>query len=495
MRRTNTFELRAFSQRERCLLLELLDASAACYNEVNYERRQAFFDVRENAEQRVPVSELRTAVEGATTQEKYRQRYKQVLSSSTPQQLVQKNWSTWKSFFKLLSKYRDPENETVTDKPSPPGYWKDGEQRVLHTVIRNDQYTLELGDRSRVEIPVGMELKEAYGLGHHERLRLEVRGKPHWTGKQGRLEIVYDRDAESFTAHQSVGDEKHPPHCRQSTTSSFPTTLATSSRGEGTVAAVDIGANNLAAVTTSTGQQLLFHGRPLFERFHEYTRRIAHQQSELPEEQWSSPRIRELYRRRDAQRDHAQDALVRHLGEWLANHDVDELIVGKLGDVCASHWSATVNEKTHLFWAHGRFRRRLDEVLGDEYGITVREESEAGTSSKCPTCESTEVHRNGDLLHCLDCGTESHSDLAASVNFLREQADEQHLNLPTQGPMARPVASRENTTEDGHHDYDQTVVPRLEWDDHGWRQPDHSTKEDPTNQSTTPGNLPSGSQV
>jgi len=46
----------------------------------------------------------------------------------------------------------------VTDEPSPPGYWKDDSRRKLHTVVRNDQYTLEPGQRSRLEIPVGKEL-------------------------------------------------------------------------------------------------------------------------------------------------------------------------------------------------------------------------------------------------------------------------------------------------------------------------------------------------
>ncbi len=52
------------------------------------------------------------------------------------------------------------------------------EGRELRTFIRNDQYTLETGERSRLEIPVGQDLKEKYGLGYHDRLRLEVTGDP-----------------------------------------------------------------------------------------------------------------------------------------------------------------------------------------------------------------------------------------------------------------------------------------------------------------------------
>ena len=479
MARTDTFEVRPLSHRDELLLLELLDASAACNNQVNYARRQTLFETTENADTRLPVSELKSTVKSAVTQEEYRQRYIQILSSSTPQQLVQKNWEPWKSYFTLLSKYRDPDNSKVTDRPNPPGYWKEDGKRTPRTVIRNDQYTLELGERSRLEIPVGKELKEKYGLGYNERLRLEVAGDPRWTGKQGRLELVYDRDTETFTAHRNVGNEDNPPRRRDSIQ---PTTLATTGSGEEVVAAVDIGANNLAAVTTTTGHQRLYHGRPAFHTFHTHTERIAELQSILGDDEWSSKQIRRAYHKRGEQRNHAMDALIRDLGEWLIERGVTELIVGALSDVRRKHWSATVNEKTDLFWAHGRFRDRLSDVLELEYDITVTEKSEAGTSSECPACESENVHRSEDLLQCHSCGREGHSDVAGSANFLRKHAAES-IEIETSGSMARPAATRENTTVDGH----QISMPCLEWDDHAWtvEHDGHSTKEAPANQSTS----------
>jgi putative transposase len=44
MKRTNTFEAVPQAESDRELLLRFLDASAACWNEVNYTRRQRFFD-------------------------------------------------------------------------------------------------------------------------------------------------------------------------------------------------------------------------------------------------------------------------------------------------------------------------------------------------------------------------------------------------------------------------------------------------------------------
>ncbi|WP_255171244.1 RNA-guided endonuclease InsQ/TnpB family protein [Natrononativus amylolyticus] len=479
MTRTDTFEVRPRSHRDELLLLELLDASAACNNQVNYDRRQTLFNAQDNADDRVPVSELKSTVKRAVSQEDYRQQYKHTLGSAAPQQLVQKNWESWKSYFELLSNYRNPDNAKVTDRPSPPGYWKLDGNRELHTVIRNDQYTLELGDRSRLEIPVGMDLKEKYGLGYYERLRLEVAGQLRWTGKQGRLELVYDRDTETFTAHRTVGNEDTPPRRRDTHSS---TSLATSERGDEVVAAVDIGANNLAAVTTTQGDHRIYQGRPAFHTFHTHTERIAELQAILDDDEWSSKQIRRVYRKRGEQRNHLMDALIRDLGEWLVERGVSELTVGALGDMRAKHWSATVNEKTDLFWAHGRFRRRLNDVLELEYGITVTEKSEAGTSSECPECESRDVHRSGDLLQCYACGREGHADVAGSANFLRKHAEE-GIEVRASGSMARPTAARENTTADGH----SSSVPCLEWNDHEWtvKRSGQSTKEAPVTQSTT----------
>jgi putative transposase len=471
------FDVRPLSHRGKLAFIELLDASAACFNELNYDRRQAYFSARYDADDHHTVSELTDIVCDDASQEEYRNKYIQQLSSSIPQQLERKNWQTWIGFFELLRKYRNPEDDEVTDEPSPPGYWKEDDTRQLHTVIRNDTYSLELGERSRLEIPLGKELKEKYGFGYHEKLRLEVSGRPHWDGPNGSLELVYDRTVETFTARQSVGRTHTDPVRRGTET---PALATTAGEDNGVVAAVDIGANNLAAVVTSEGDHVVFHGRPCFERFHDLTVEIADVQSRLPDGQYSTEQIERLYRRRREQRDHAQDALVRHLARWLVERSVTDLHVGKLDDVREQHWSAVVNEKTDLFWAHGRFRDRLEDVLEDECGITVHEESEAGTSSTCPACGGENVHRSGDDLQCLSCDFEGHSDLVGAVNFLVEQAELEG------GSMARPAARGQNSPRD--------AIACLEWDDHRWQHGDQSTKEEPADRSTTRegGNLASG---
>ncbi|MFC7059104.1 RNA-guided endonuclease InsQ/TnpB family protein [Halovenus salina] len=428
MRRTNTFAVRPLSNDDERLLLDLLDASASLWNELNYERRQQFFDG-----------------ESVWDTTDYRKQYVDVLGSATAQQVIRKNKSAWQSFFAA----REDGEDT-----SPPGYWgNEDDGRELRTFIRNDQYTLETGQRSRIEIPVGQDLKNEYGLGYHDRLRIEVCGAPKWDGEQGRLEIQYDGVDDTFRAFQPVT----VPNSRQDSP------LASEE------AALDVGANNLVACTTTTGQQYLYEGRDLFDRFRETTEEIARLQSKLREGRYSSHRIRRLYQKRTRRRDHAQNALVRDLLERLYAEGVATVYVGDLTDVLSTHWSAEVNAKTHQFWAFRAFIDRLA-CAAEEYGITVEVQSEADTTRTCPKCGGQDAtDRDGDLFRC-PCGYEGHADLDASRQFLERQAGEEV------GSMARPV--------------------RLKWDDHIWSEISHSPEraspnEERANRSTGDGKLAS----
>ena len=330
--------MRPLSDADERLLRRLLDASASLWNELTYERRQNYFEGQSVWET-----------------EDYRKRYIDVTGSPAAQQLIRKNGKAWESFFSLIAKYEDPEDDEVTERPSPPGDWgNEDEGRELRTCIRNDVYTLEIGKRSRLEIPAGSHLKDDFGLGPRERLRLEVVGNPRWTGEQGRLEITYDEVDDTYRAFQPV----MVPDDRQDSP------LASEE------AALDVGANTLVACTTTTGSQWLYEGRELFARFHETSAEFARRQSQLREGRYTSRRIRRLYRRRTRRRDHAQAALIRDLVERLYAEGVATIYVGDLTDVLSAHWSADVNEKTHQFWAFKSLVKRLAETAA-EYGITV----------------------------------------------------------------------------------------------------------------------------
>ncbi len=434
MKRTNQFNVRPRSEKERKVFIRWLDASASLWNETNYARRQAFLSDES-------VWDADTGnLEG---------KYKGVLSSSVAQQIIRKNSEAWRSFFGLNEKYHAGK---LDERPSPPGYWGNEEDgRVLRTYVRNDQYTIEYGNRSRLEVPIGSELKNELELNRNQRLRVEIAGDPKWSGEQNRVEIVYDETAETCRAFQPVTVDD----------SRLDSPLASEE------AALDVGANNLVACTTTTGSQYLYEGRTLFGQFRETTEQIAHYQSRLEDQRKSSKRIDRLYRKRTNRRNHAQDSLVRDLVECLHEEGVSTLYVGDIKGVLDTHWSPRVNEKTHNFWAYRRFINRLEDVC-EECGITVNEESEAWTSQECPNCgERENTIRHEDSLTC-PYGFEGHADLVASESFLRQQNS-------AVGAMARPVYLKWNKHEWREHHNPPSVVVET------------TANEEYTDQSTTSG--------
>jgi len=236
-------------------------------NETTYARREQLF-----ADDGIVWDADTGALEG---------HYKGVVGAATAQQIVRKNTEAWRSFFTWL---KGPDQNA-----RPPVYWgNEDDGRDLRSCIRCDEYTLEWGARSRLEIPFGMDLKNEFGLNRTERLRLEVSGEPRWAGKQGRLEIAYDEVDDTFRAFQPVTVDD----------SQLEIPLADSSEA----AALDIGVNNLVACTTTTGHQYLYEGRDLFAEFREATERMAYYQSKLDDRRRTSRRIDRLYRKRTRSR-------------------------------------------------------------------------------------------------------------------------------------------------------------------------------------------------
>ena len=445
MKRANTFAVRPLTDDDERVLRGLLDASAALWNEINYQRLMRYND--EDGFEDEGVWDANTgALEG---------KYKDVLGASTAQTVRRANSEAWRGFFENKKAYYDESNTSVTEHPEPPGFRGNQDNgRVLKGVVRKDAYSVEWGDRSRLEMVVGEQLRDRHN-SPKSRLRLEIVGDPNWPDyeDQGRLELWYDETDSTFRASQPVtvsADARDTPLASET-------------------AALDIGANNLVACTTTTGDRYLYEGRKLFQRFRETTREIARLQSKLEEGRYSSERIRRLYRKRTRRRDHAQEALCRDLLERLYAEGVDTVYVGGLTDVLKTHWSVETNAKIHNFWAFKQFTERLA-CTAEEYGVSVEVRSEAWTSQECPQCGSTDrTTRHQDTLIC-PCGFEGHADLTASETFL-----ERHTTKEVRR-MAPPV--------------------RFEWDDHNWSESprSHRPKEQRTDPSTvhSDGNIASG---
>ncbi len=110
-------------------LFELGDVFAKCWNEVNYLRRQQFFN--------------KVGVDFATTERMIYEKYKKILKVNT-QQVSRKNTEAWKSFFKNLKLKKIGKLPSFII-PRPPGYKKDRKKnrREPFLIIRNDRYEIE----------------------------------------------------------------------------------------------------------------------------------------------------------------------------------------------------------------------------------------------------------------------------------------------------------------------------------------------------------------
>ena len=434
--RTNTYTAAPISDRYRECLFDWLAAHAPLWNQINYRRRQQYFD-EDGDVWDVDYTDLYET-------------YAPLLGKATCQQLARKNAEAWRSHFQLLSQYEDKSNQAVTENPSPPGYWgtrDDGYE--LHGLVRNDLYTFDWNEhRSTLEFGVGDVLEDRYGFEHNERLTLEVRGDPQWRGDDSRLELIYDEHADQLRVQHPVRIQ--PDDLRQQRQAAFTHTLDSENTTQS--AAIDVGANNTLAIVTEDGDTAVYHARPEFERFQAQSHRIATLQSHLPADQWTSDRIRRLYDDRSRKRDHSRNAAVKHAAEWLLERTVNTVYVGDLTDVLETHWSTEVNEKTHAFWSHRQLLDRITLTFGD-VGIAVTEVSESETSSECPACHAESSGRSGDSFRCEACGLEAHADVVGAWNMLQSEV----------GPMARPAALSADRGRDA-----PTDGAYWQWNDHDW---------------------------
>lgn len=447
MRRTNRFAAHPRESWQKAYVCEWLAASCAFYNEVNYRRRQAHLDDRRWRE--------------AQTSSLYDE-YSPVLGAATAQTLVRKNSEAWESFETL-----DADSSV---KASPPGYWGNRDDGYpLRSIVRNDCYDITWGRaRSTIEIPVGKALNEKFDVpGSGYRVTLELRGKPRWAGKQGRLEISYDELDDCFRVHQPVAVQPDLTQSLRPTKSTPKLPTENTATIDGHVAAIDVGANNTPTILTEKGDIAVFQARAEFETFASGLEHISELQTQLPPWIYSSTRIRRAYRKVSARRNHHRDASVKRAAQWLAERGVKQVLVGDLAGVLETHWSAVVNQKTHNFWSHGQLTARLADTFA-VYGIDLEKVSEAGSSSTCPYCDTTIVVRHGDALVCPAWGVKTHADIAGAALILSKNTkievsdwfDPDHQFWP----MARPAPPSSERGGDGH----RIRVTYLQWDDHEW---------------------------
>jgi len=361
-RRTNVVRLLPNGSQGR-RLRRLASVSAKLFNEVNYERRQQFFQ-----QQRVDL-------EG--TWDKYYERYKGALGVNA-QAVLQKNNEAWSSFFSLLRRKREGKLPPHMKRVGPPRYWKDrgSKERRLILVVRQDRYMVDEQNHRLVLRDFGLEIEFAGGL--------------RWHGKQGRLEIRHDEARGAW--HASIPVEVGVETTRNGNGSKHivrgerKSIRIAGPRGNG-AAAVDLGINILASAVTSGGAWLLYRGSRAKEDFFHLSRRIARVQSEADEARKGGDneeflmlnrKKRRLFRKLVGRMAHLYWNLANHLVRGLWELGVSKIYLGYPHDIAQDRG----NKLTSNMW---RYRELMDaiELKAQEYGIRVYEVVEYNTSNHC----------------------------------------------------------------------------------------------------------------
>ena len=194
------------------------------------------------------------------------------------------------------------------------------------------------------------------------------------------------------------------------------------------VASIDIGVNNLAAITTNQVhiRHILINGRPLKSINQFYNKTKAKHQSNLPKKQKSSNRIRLLSDKRNNKIQDYIHKASRYIVNWLIENKIGTLVVGK-----NKEWKQEVNigaknNQSFTMIPHARF---IDLIIYkfESVGGIVKLVNEAYTS-KCsaldlePICKQTEYKGNRIKrgLFKSSKGVIINADINGSLNILRK---------------------------------------------------------------------------
>jgi putative transposase len=349
-----------------------------------------------------------------------------MLGTCKAQALLSKLNEAWASALALKKRQRQGRLPPNVRKVCMPRYLKDrstGIPMADRVYVRNDGYhqdedTLTLSKTLRVRFKAG-EL---------------------WVGKQGRLELHYDRLHERWYGHIPV-KVKWPR--RKASKPHQPTPRMRAS--------IDLGICNLATcVVERVDKAYVYSGGAILSDWRYWTKRIAVVESELKKTNGRdmSKQLSRLYRTRRRRLNHAVRAMLRHLFECLEAHGVTDLNVGNLKHIRdnADHGKAG-NQKLHNFWPFAQIRGRIQE-LAEEYGIHVRFRSERGTSKRCSVCKRK--HANGrvkrGLYKCISTGVRVNADVNGAENILHGMLGKVAADSGSR-PVAVPLLLKWNRQE------------------------------------------------
>ena len=362
-------------------LKSLCSIASKLWNEVTYARRMQFFGKKK--------------VDLKGTYSEFYHKYSKSIGSATVQQILNKNNEAWRSFFNELKGKKDGGLPSFIKKVNPPRYKKRGKTRELWVVLRNDQYKIE---ENKIVIK---------GLGAIGWIEVEYAGMVHLKGKQGRLEIHFDRNG--WYAHISSEVEEKAV---RGVWRKVPQTPKDNLK-----AGIDLGVNNLFVVYVENGISAIVNGRPLKSISYYWRERIAKYQSNINKYGVKTSRkINVMYKKWRRQAKSFIDTQVRRIVEWLYEIGESTIYVGHPKYIAQQKGNFNVSN----VWSYGYVIERLTEVA-EEYGMKVEEVDEAYTSSTCPihgdSCGKRIVR---GLFKCSSLNKVFNADIVGAFNILRK---------------------------------------------------------------------------
>jgi len=395
-RRTNVIRLLPNGFQER-KLRKLADASARLFNEVNYERRQQFFQ-----HQRVDFK---------STWDKYYEKYKGILGVNA-QTVLQKNNEAWSSFFSLLNLKKKGKLPPYMNHISLPRYWKNEKKRKLLLVVRQDRYEVDEKNHKLILKDFNLEIKFA--------------GRLRWYGKQGRLEIYYD-DTEnawyaSIPVEIGVEETKTGKKSKYIVRGERKSIQVEAPKGN-KVASIDLGINVLASVVVDDGTWLLYKGVRAKEDYFYLQRKIAEVQSladkarnlgEYEAQEELNREKRRLFKKLTRRLLHLYRTLASHMIKTLHDQGVSTIYLGYPYNIAQDKG----NKFTVNLWSYRELMNAI-ELKAQEYGMKVYEVVEYNTSKYCAYHE-VEVSRNPRGVVTCPKGHKLHSDLNGALNILKK---------------------------------------------------------------------------
>ncbi len=307
-------------------------ASKHLYNAALYMTRQAFIHHR----QVIPYEELARDLKASV---EFR-----ALPAKVAQWVLKQVALAWKSYFAACAAWEaDPSH--FLGHPKLPKYLdKRGRNLLTYTEQAISHAPMNRG----YVVPSGLPIRVETRQTAIDQVRI-VPHASHYT-----LEVIYER---------SVTPAEVDP---------------------ARVAAIDIGLNNLAAVTFHQPglTPFLVNGRPLKALNQWYNKRRAHLQAKLPEGVYTSRQLDILADKRQRQITSYLHVASRRIVEWVVKHRVGTLVIGKNDGWKQAIGLGKRTNQNFVFVPHARFIEMLQykaELLGIH--VIVSEESYTSQAS------------------------------------------------------------------------------------------------------------------